>query len=487
MSALTNAGAQHVVNFGGNLTWQARCYRPASEAEVLEILARHADGRIRVLGSKHSWSDIAVSDDVSIDMSLLDDVQPFAQDGQQLVRVGAGSTLQSLLDRLHRATNQTLPTLGAIKKQTISGAISTGTHGSGRQSLSHFVTRVRLAAYDPGTGRPTVYDYSDGVALRATRCGLGCMGVILSVEMRTVPKYKVSEVLRSHDCLSEVLETYADWPLTQFLWAPYGWKWIAFERKPVGQQTPTVVGFIKARTMRLYNTVVQDILFHRLVIASRFAGAWAVNLFQRLAPHIVLKNVERIDDAEHVLTLGHHYFRHEEMEIFIGESRLAEAVFVLRCAIEAFAGNSAAISSKDEQRLKDIGLLDELLAHRGHYVHHYPLTFRRMLPEDTLISMGASVNEPIYSVSLFTYDPPARREPYYEFCSVLARILRRLVDARLHWGKHFPLEFADIAPLYPEMEKFRQLSRLNDSSGVFRNDFTKRVLGLAPGGLEQAR
>jgi hypothetical protein len=61
------------------------------------------------------------------------------------------------------------------------------------------------------------------------------------------------------------------------------------------------------------------------------------------------------------------------------------------------------------------------------------------------------------------------------------------VDARLHWGKHFPLEFADIAPLYPEMEKFRQLSRLNDSSGVFRNDFTKRVLGLAPGGLEQAR
>src|SRR5262245_29804414 len=104
MSALTKTGAQRVVNFGGNLTWQTRCYRPASETEILDILARHAGGRIRVLGSGHSWSDIAISDDVSIDMSRLDDVQPFVQDGQQLVRVGAGSTLQSLLDRLHRAT-----------------------------------------------------------------------------------------------------------------------------------------------------------------------------------------------------------------------------------------------------------------------------------------------------------------------------------------------------------------------------------------------
>jgi hypothetical protein len=166
MSALANPVMQHEVNFGGNLTWRTRCYRPASEAEVLDILARHATGRIRVLGSKHSWSDIAVSGEVSLDMSLFDDVQP----------------------------------------------------------------------------------------------------------------------------------------------------------------------------------------------------------------------------------------------------------------------------------LQRIGMLDELRAHRGRYVHHYPLTFRRVLPEDTLISMAASVDEPIYSVSLFTYDPPARREPYYEFCSVLARILLRLVDARLHWGKHFPLQ-----------------------------------------------
>jgi hypothetical protein len=41
-------------NFGGNHTWSARSYRPGSEAEVLEILRRHAREPIRALGSGHS-------------------------------------------------------------------------------------------------------------------------------------------------------------------------------------------------------------------------------------------------------------------------------------------------------------------------------------------------------------------------------------------------------------------------------------------------
>jgi len=73
--------------------------------------------------------------------------------------------------------------------------------------------------------------------------------------------------------------------------------------------------------------------------------------------------------------------------------------------------------------------------------------------------------------------PPApargRRESYYAFCSLVARVLVRRVGARLHWGKHFPLEHADITPLYP-----RKLCRRYDRAGMFRNVFTFRVLGL---------
>jgi hypothetical protein len=469
--------ATREVNFGGNLSWSARRYQPASDAEVLEVLARHARERIRAVGSRHSWSDIAAHADVCVDMSRWNGVEPFAKDGDGFVRVGGGCTIQHLLDTLHAATDRTLPTLGAVTKQTIAGAISTGTHGSGRQSLSHFVTGVRLAAYDPA-GRATIYEYQSGDELKAARCGLGCLGVILSVDLPTVPKYKVAETVRSHHTLSDILRAYRDNPLTQFIWTPYSWRWVAFERKDVRWPASTFAAFLESRGFRVLNLIGVDLIFHLGVLASRLLGPWAIRSVHTLAYHSLIKNVERVDAAERVLTMHHDYFRHEEMELFVRESKLAGAVEVLRSVIEVFSGSDRTVPSDVEQQLRAIGAYDELLAHRGRYVLHYPLFFRKVLPDETLVSMGASMTEPSYSISIFTYDPPAQRRRYYEFCSFLARTLNRLVAARLHWGKHFPLLYADIAPLYPELETFRALCRRNDPAGVFRNDYTRRVLGL---------
>src|SRR5262245_11214642 len=139
-------------NFGGNQRWRSLRYSPRSEEEVLAILEKHRHEHIRALGSGHSWSAVGVCSDVTLDLRAFDSVQLLPQDGEPVARVGAGCRLQSVLDRLHAASGRTLPTLGAIKRQTVAGAISTGTHGSGRQSLSHFVLAVRLAAYDPASG-----------------------------------------------------------------------------------------------------------------------------------------------------------------------------------------------------------------------------------------------------------------------------------------------------------------------------------------------
>src|SRR5262245_36278829 len=291
-------------NFGGNQRWYSRRYRPANDAEVLELLARHRSDRIRVLGSLHSWSDIASGADVSLDMSAFTTVEPFSRNGSTYVRVGAGCTLQALLDKLHASTDQTLPTLGAIKKQTISGAISTGTHGSGRQSLSHFVTAVRVAAFEGATGRPTILEYKEGDELKAARCGLGCMGVILSVEFPTVPKFKVSEIVRLHGSLEEVLKAYADRPLTQFMYTPYHWKWVAFERAPVGQPAAGMADTLKTYFFRVYARLGLDIGFHLGILASRHLGLWAVKGFFKIATCALIKNVQHIDDSHRVLTMA---------------------------------------------------------------------------------------------------------------------------------------------------------------------------------------
>jgi FAD/FMN-containing dehydrogenase len=190
-SSIETRQSVQITNFGGNVSFvAAHWYAPRNEEEVLELLNRHATGKVRALGSLHSWSDVAVSTDALVDMHHFDQAEIISsENGEVWARVGAGCNLKRLLNILHQETDATLPTMGGIKKQTISGAISTGTHGSGRPSLSHYMEGLRVAAYDPDTGQARIYDWKDGPELRAARCALGCMGIILSVKFRCVPKY----------------------------------------------------------------------------------------------------------------------------------------------------------------------------------------------------------------------------------------------------------------------------------------------------------
>jgi hypothetical protein len=464
-------------NFGGNQTWAGRCCRPRTEADVLAILARHRNGQVRVLGAGHSWSDVAVSSDVTLDMSAFADVTTITKDGETLTRVGAGCRLQDVLDRLHATSDGTLPTLGAIKRQTVAGAVATGTHGSGRESLSHFVAGVRVAAYD-ASGTPAILDYESGDELKAARCALGCMGVVLSLDLRTVPKYQVEETTRRHDTLDQVLGRIAEYPLTQFILVPYRWDYVAWERRPHEQRALAPGERLKAQAFRVSNMVSVDVVFHLLLKASLLLGPTALKTLLKLVPRLLITNVTRRDEAEHVLTLGHHYYRHEEMELFVPESRLHEAVEVLRCATEIFAGDTAEAPEAVATKLTLHNLYGELIRHTGTYVQQYPFFFRRVLPEDTLISMASGTAEPMYSISVFTYLRPEARAPYYAFCLWLARCMVRLFGARLHWGKHFPLSEQDIASAYPGLAKFKELCRRSDPNGVFRNGYTRRVLGL---------
>jgi L-gulono-1,4-lactone dehydrogenase len=469
--------ARAVANFGGNQRWRTLCYRPADEAEVLEILRRHAHQGIRALGSLHSWSELAVCDEVTLDLSAFQDVALAEHDGVTIARVGAGCRLQTLLDRLRTLGGRTLPTLGVIKRQTVAGAVSTGTHGSGMQSLSHFVIGARAAGYDPDTGEPRVFEYRGGDALRAARCGLGCMGILLTLELAIVRNYQVEEQIVRRASLDEVLRAYDDFPLTQFALVPYSWAYLCFERRAREVARLSLRERSKGLFWRLYNRLWIDVAFHLFVKTAVALGPRAVRFFLRCTPSLSLEG-KRIDDAERVLTMGHHYFRHEEMEFFVPQSRVGEALEVLRCATEIFAGTTEGVGGRLQKTFHAHGLYAELLRHRGTYTHHYPYSIRRLLPEDALVSMGSSLTEPVFSVSVFTYSAPYEREAYYAFCGWLARCMYALFAARLHWGKHFPLGPDEIALAYPELETFRRACRAVDPEGTLRKGYAGRLLGF---------
>ena len=470
-----------IANFGGNQQWYSRRYRPESEAEILEIMKQNPHATIRAIGSGHSWSDVAANTDIAIDMSAFGSVELVTSGGEQLARVGAGCRLQHLLDKLHAMSGRTLPTLGAIKKQTISGVISTGTHGSGRQSISHFVVAVRAAVYDGSTGQPLVREFREGPELEAARCGLGCVGIILSVDLQTVPKYLVSETIRARKGLDEIVATFADQPLSNFVLLPYGWTFAMFERKPIEMRTRSWAEICKAWFFRCYGLVVLDVGLHLGVLTARLLGPFAVRAAMRGATMALIKNCERIDDAEHVLTTRHDLFRHEEMEIFVREADVGHAIGFVRAAVEFFAGVETAFPSEFLPAIKAAGMERALRERGGSYTHHYALFCRRVLPDATMISMTAARDEPMYSISIFTYDPPRRREAYYEFCRFLAFSLLHLVQARLHWGKHFPFQYRDIAASYPRLEEFRTICQSLDPNGNLRNGYSRQVLNLRPG------
>ena len=463
-----------LVNFGGNQRWRASLYRPRDEREVLDILARHRSERVRAIGSLHSWSDVAAGADVALDMSAFDAVEHRAADG--VVRVEAGCRIKTLLERLHSSTDQTLPTLGVITSQTLAGVISTGTHGSGRQSLSHFVTAVRFAGYD-ASGTPAIFEYREGDELRAARCGIGSLGVILAIEMRTVPKYRIRDTVRILERVEDALALCEGYPLSQFAIVPYGWKIIAWERDTLRGDAPDS-GRQRARFFRALNLVGVDVLCHVLVKTSLIAGAPAVRALMKVLPGLLIANVPRVDDAEHVLTMRHDLFRHEEMEVFVPGSKVAEAAALLRAAIDILAGAPGPVPAGLEDPLRAAGLYEELAQSRGSYLYHYPLFLRRILPEDTLVSMASSSVEPWFSISFFTYYGPRDRDAYYRFCNWAARALHALFGARLHWGKHYPLGAEETARMYPNLERFREICRTSDPNGVFHNDFTDRVLKL---------
>jgi hypothetical protein len=482
-----------ITNFGGNISFVAgHWYAPRNEAEVLELLNRHAVGKVRVLGSLHSWSDVVVSADALVDLRHFNRVEiTNGRNGEVWAKVGAGCNLQRLLDILHQEIKATLPTMGGIKKQTISGAISTGTHGSGKPSLSHYMEELRVAAYDPDTGQARIYDWKGGPELRAARCALGCMGTILSVKFRCVPKYYVAEAIVPRNTLAEILDEEDEFPLQQFILIPYCWKYFVYQRW-IADSRPTGWNTWRAYQKRAYSFLGVDVLLHLLlktiimVSSSEQGSSKTIQWFYRtFLPRFIERKRPVLDFSENAITLHHDIFQHLEMEIFVSSRNIHRAVNIIHYITSVFAGLAEDLPEDVAGELERIGKLETLNRYKGTHTHHYPIYFRRILPDDTLISMTSGSSEVYYSISFFTYLKPESREHFYEFAAFVARCLTQLCNARLHWGKYYPLTNEDIEGLFPSLAEFRQICEKVDPRGVFRNEYAERVLGFGRAGLSK--
>lgn len=461
---MTEVQRSPIANFGGNVTFTPGVREaPRTEEELLDAMRRHRGRRIRAIGRLHSWSDAAVTPDVLIDLRHLDSVTIHEGD-DPTAEVGAGCQIKRLLEELLRR-GFTTPTLGLITEQTIAGAAATGTHGSGRSSISHFIRSVRIACFDPTTGEPILRTLDEGDELRAARCGLGALGIVVSVQMPIRRQYLVEEHFRRHDDLDSVLAAEAEFPLQQFFLVPWRWDFYAQHRRETDRPRSRL-----APLYRAYWSLGMDRAFHLAVISmARWLPAFCTTLFfRRLLPLLVPQGWKVVDRSDRQLTMEHQLFRHIEIEVFVKASRLKEAVPFVVWLLRHARGEPVECDPELRKRLKAAKVWDAVNRVHGQYLHHYPICIRKVLPDDTLISM-ASGDEPWYAISFISYARPERRAGFFEFSRVLASAAALLVEGRPHWGKLSALDPRTVQDLYPKMETFAAIRRMFDPGSVFGN------------------
>jgi L-gulono-1,4-lactone dehydrogenase len=458
-----------ITNFGGNTRFHpAAHFAPQSEAEVLDILRAHRGRRIRAIGRLHSWSDIVVCEDVLLDLRQLDSVVIHANVESPFVEVGAGCQIKRVIRELNRH-GLTLLSIGLIDEQSVAGAAATGTHGSGRPSLSHYVQSVRVAHFDAQTGEPTIREISAGVELQAVRCSLGSLGIITSMRLPIRRQYQVEEHFRRYERLEQVLEQEAVYDLQQFFLVPWRWDFLAQHRREVSGRRSRL-----AWLYRIYWAVGMDVGMHILMclMARWLPGAWTRFLFRQVIPRSVPQGWKVVDRSDRQLTMQHELFRHIEIEIFVTRSRLRDAIDHVVWLLQHAAGFDVAPPDSVRE-------WEGLAAIKGRYVHQYPVCIRQVQPDDTLISMSSGSDEPYYALSFISYVRPNRRDGFFQFAKVLASSMAKLFDARPHWGKYCPLSPAELARLYPNLAEFAAIQKQMDPTGAFGNEWVRGILAAA--------
>lgn len=208
-------------NWSGRVTCEpAAVEYPETEAELVALVEEHApDATIRVAGAGHSFTDIVPTDDVLVSLENYTGLERVDEArGRATVRAG---TELAAMNRALDEHGLAVENMGDIDRQTVAGALATGTHGTGVGFgvLSTQVAAVRLVTAD---GEVRTVE-PDDEAFGPAQVSLGALGVVSTVTLDCQPSYELSMVKRERpvDEVFADLETYrTENRHFEFFWYP---------------------------------------------------------------------------------------------------------------------------------------------------------------------------------------------------------------------------------------------------------------------------
>jgi FAD/FMN-containing dehydrogenase len=210
-------------NWAGNVVARPRrVVRPATIDELRRVVfesARRGEG-VRVAGAGHSFAPLCATDGTLLDLSRLSGVERVDPETGEAT-ILAGTPIHALGEPL-LAAGRALANQGDIDRQAVAGAVSTGTHGTGRKHGS-FAGMARAVEVVTPEGDLLTIGGGDPARLRAARLALGMLGVVARVTLATVPAYKLRERTRAlpfEECLGGFLAVEEAQRNAEFWWLP---------------------------------------------------------------------------------------------------------------------------------------------------------------------------------------------------------------------------------------------------------------------------
>jgi len=429
------------------MTWQnwagtaiadpARRYWPRSAEAIADAIkdAASAGLTVRALGSGHSFTPAAATSGAALDLSRWTGViSADAESG--LVTVRSGTTIAAL-DAALDALGLAMPNLGDIDAQTIAGAISTGTHGTGARlgGIATAVAGLELVLADGSVASCSAEQSPDLFA--AARVSLGALGVVSAVTLSCVPAFDLAADERPMP-LGEVLARFGEFAADndhfEFYWFPYGKSALVKRNNRATELPPRMPGWRR--------------FFEYEVMENAAFGA--VCRTGRAVPRLI-KPLNRLAAA----TLSARSYSAPSHQVFVTPRRVR------------FVESEYAVP-----RESVLDVLAELRAAVPRLAHPvmFPVEVRVAAADD--IWLSTAYGRDTAYVAIHQYVGLPYREYFAAFESIAAA-----VGGRPHWGKMHTLDAKRLGELYPRFADFLRIRDETDQERRFANPYLEQVLG----------
>jgi FAD-linked oxidoreductase len=394
-----------------------------------------------MVGSGHSFTGIAVPGDTMLRPDRLTGV--IAVDREAMtVTAYAGTRLTVLNAELERL-GLSLHNMGDIAEQTLAGAVSTGTHGTGGVTAG---LAAQLAGFQLVTGRGEVLTASardDPELFALGRVGLGALGILTTVTFAVEPLFLLEaqeQPMSWEEAIGSFDEMVADSHHCDMYWFPHT------DRMLTKRNTRLDADPSEARPVGRVRGWVDDELLSNTVFGALTAAA-------NHAPGVIPRMNQvsaRALSARTYSDVAHRVFTSPRRVVF----REMEYAVPREAGLDALREARRVVDASD-------------------WRISFPVEVRVARADD--VALSTAYQRDSFYLAFHTHHRSDWRT-HTAYLAAMETILRDH-DGRPHWGKLHTRTAADLPPTYPRFEEFLALRDRLDPDRLFANPYLRRVLG----------